>query len=119
MGHRAHTRTPGEYWGGIRGTRGLFPSRPLTLVELGVAQEEGAVEDGQDPAEGQQVKDTDRAQQRSVKPGKEQQDTAVKTELFVPKRKLPSFTCSLQVPNTSNAAPQTGPLSPLSPTQDA
>lgn len=32
------------------------------MVELGVAQKEGAVEDGQDPAEGQQVEDTDSAQ---------------------------------------------------------
>ena len=61
------------------------------MVELGVAQEEGAVEDGQDPAERQQVKDADRAQQRPIKPGKEEQDTAVKTEQLTPQHKPPSF----------------------------
>lgn len=61
-----------------------LPGRSLTLVELGVAQEEGAVENGQYPAEGQQVKDADRAQQCPIKPGKEQQDTAVTTEHLTP-----------------------------------
>lgn len=84
----AHMRVLGEVQGRTSGFRAIPHSSPpgksLTLVKLGIAQEEGAVEDGQDPTEGQQVKDTDRAQQRPIKPGNKQQDTAVKTKQPTP-----------------------------------
>lgn len=86
----------------------LLPGRSLTLVELGIAQEEGAVENSKDPAEGQQVKYADRAQQRPIKPRTEQQDTAVKPEQVTPQHQPPSFTwsstCSLQVPSINHSS---------------
>lgn len=68
MGQWAHVRERSRE--GSLASEGLsqpIPHRALpdtshTLVELGVAQKEGAIEDGQDPAKGQQVEDTDSAQ---------------------------------------------------------